>query len=146
MRGVNPRARDALEYGILCAVSSSIAAVSGLWIYYICTPDERGHPRSLPPPDLDAPMHFTLGGVRDEIFGKGAVGGGGGRGQADGFWKNLGIGGGGGGGGGSPKGLSSSGGLGFGTGFPGQKRGASSAVPNRGGGGGGGGSRGGDAK
>ena len=78
----NPR-RDAIEYGVLIGLTSSMAIAYGLIIAYIQQRDADGRRRRLPRVDLDASVN--IGEVWDEMknIGLGGIlsrgGGGGGR-------------------------------------------------------------------
>lgn len=75
----NPR-RDAFEYGVLIALTSSMAVAYGLLIAYTQQRTPDGQRRKLPRVDLDASV--DLGEAWDELrnFGSGVLwGGGGGR-------------------------------------------------------------------
>ncbi|KAL3783279.1 hypothetical protein ACHAW5_010271 [Stephanodiscus triporus] len=74
----NPR-RDAFEYGVLIALTSSMAVAYGLLIAYTQQRTPDGQRRRLPRVDLDASV--DLGEAWDELrkFGGGVLWGGGGR-------------------------------------------------------------------
>lgn len=52
MRRVNPR-RDAIEYGVLMTLTTTMVAGLGMLLYV-----NRTHPGGLPKLDLDAPVDF----------------------------------------------------------------------------------------
>jgi len=55
--GSNPR-RNALEYGILVGLTTSMACAYGVMIYIFSTPGKDGQPRQLGKVDLNAPINF----------------------------------------------------------------------------------------
>ena len=77
----NPR-RDALEYGVLITLGSSMAVAYGLLIAYTQQREPDGQRRRLPRVDLDASVDLREAWNERRDFGGGVVrGGGGGRTQ-----------------------------------------------------------------
>jgi hypothetical protein len=74
----NPR-RDALEYGVLIALTSSMALAYGLLIAYTQQREPDGQRRRLPRVDLDASVDLREAWNELRNFGGGVVRGGGGR-------------------------------------------------------------------
>jgi hypothetical protein len=74
----NPR-RDALEYGVLIALTSSMAVAYGLLIAYTQQREPDGQRRRLPRVDLDASVDLREAWDELRNFGGGVVRGVGGR-------------------------------------------------------------------